>query len=132
MVKGAPLLAPDGIVVAPSGTIYLTDRGTGEQGKVFKIEGTALTVVVNQIHTGNPAGIGLSPDASLLLISAHQPNSSFDEVFLINLKTLQTGTVTKVVGQNTSTGGLHVSPGDPLVFSWCDTSGSVYRIRYPS
>ena len=128
LVKGAPLLAPDGIVVAPSGLIYLTDRGSGDQGKVFKLAGTTLTTVVNQVHAGNPAGIGLSPDASLLLISAHQPNSSFDEVLLVNLSTLQMGTVTKTVGQNTSAGGLHVSPGQTKIYSWADVRGNVYRI----
>jgi hypothetical protein len=128
LVKGVPLLAPDGIVVAPSGVIYLTDRGTLNQGKVFKIEGTTVTAVVNQIHTGNPAGIALSADASLLLISAYQPKSSFDDILLVNLNTLQTGTVTKIVGQNTSAGGLHASPGHKDIFSWADIRGNVYRV----
>jgi Tol biopolymer transport system component len=131
VVKGAPLLAPDGIVVAPSGVIYLTDRGTRDQGKVFEIEGSTVTTVVNQTHMGNPAGIGLSPDASLLLVSAHQPNSSFDEVLLVNLNTRQTGAVTTIVGQNSYAGGLHVSPGHKVVFSWADTQGTVYRVRFP-
>ena len=131
LVKGTPLLAPDGIVVTPSGVIYVADRGTGDQGKVFKIEGTTLTAVVNQIHTGNPAGIALSPDASLLLVSAYQPASSFDEVFLINLTTLQTGAATRVVGQNSYAGGLHASSGDKEVLSWADTQGTIYRVRFP-
>ena len=131
VVKGSPLLAPDGIVVAPSGVIYISDRGTLDKGKVFKIEGTTVVAVLSQIHTGNPAGIGLSPDASLLLISAHQPESSFDEILLINLNTLQTGTVTKIIGQNSSAGGLHVSLDQKVVFSWADIQGTVYRVRFP-
>jgi sugar lactone lactonase YvrE len=136
IAKGDPLVAPDGIVVTRTGIIYVADRmaaGSGA-GEVFKLSGTTLTSVVDPVHLGNPAGIALSPDETILLASAFQRNSSHDEVLLVDLKSLHTGAVTKVVGQNTNdSGGLHASPGVRGVLSWCGVtvggSGTVYRVN---
>lgn len=122
--KGSPLVTPDGIVVTSSGIVYVSDRSAGgsAQGKVFKIQGSSLSVIVNQVRTGNPAGIALSPDESVLLVSSLQPDSLADQVLLVHLKTGQTGIVSKIVGQNhNDAGGLHASPGQKSVFSWCGT-----------
>lgn len=136
VAKGMPLVSPDGIVVDSSDNIYVSDRtaASAENGKIFKITNHSVTVLLNQVHTGNPAGIALSPDASVLLISAHQTTSTSDQVLLLDLSTLKTGSVTKVVGQNVSAAGLHASPIQKGIFAWADSSagpagGRVFVIR---
>lgn len=111
VIKGSPLVAPDGIVVTQSGALYVADRSaTGaDSGQIFKVEGGSIKVIVDKIHTGNPAGIALSPDESLLLVSAHQSNSVYDQVLLVDLATLQTRSITNVVGENQNAAGLHAS-----------------------
>jgi sugar lactone lactonase YvrE len=133
--KGFPFVAPDGVIVTHTGIIYVSDRAaTGKDtGKVFKIQNGVVTTVVEHVHLGAPAGIALSPDESILLVSALQQENSHDQVLLVNAKTLQTGSVTKVVGQNINdAGGLHASPGRKELFSWCGLSagghGSVYVV----
>ena len=80
--------------------------------------------MLSQIHLGNPAGIALSPDESLLLISALQASNLHDQVLLLNLTTLQTGSVTKVVGLNVDdAGGLHTGPRDKNILAWANSSG---------
>lgn len=133
VVKGSPLVAPDGIVVTQSGTLYVSDRSAAgtDSGQIFKIEGSSIQAIVARIHTGNPAGIALSPDESLLLVSAYQSNSTNDQVLLVDLATLQTGSVTKIVGQNQNAAGLHASHANKSILSWADVSrsGKVYRVE---
>ena len=133
---GAPLVAPDGVVANQAGTIYVSDRSASGNGlgTVFKIVGTAVTPLLSQIHLGNPAGIALSPDESLLLISALQASNLHDQVLLLNLSTMQTGSVTKVVGLNVDdAGGLHASPGDKNILAWAGKygkgNGAVYMVQ---
>ncbi len=126
IAKGSPLAAPDGVVVTQAGMIYVSDRSsTGtDVGQIVKIDGKTVTSLVNNIHLGNPAGIALSPDESILLVSALQTTNTHDQVLLIDLNTLHIGSVTKVVGQNIDdAGGLHASPGKKAMFAWADRRG---------
>ncbi len=111
LVKGSPLVAPDGVTVTHARIIYIADRSaaSGGFGKVFKIVGSTVTVIVDRVRTGNPAGIALSANDAVLLVSALQPNGLSDQVLLVDLSTLQTGSVTKVIAQNQNAGGLHAS-----------------------
>jgi DNA-binding beta-propeller fold protein YncE len=117
--EGDALSAPDGVVITPSGTIYVADQAAG---KIFKITNNTISVLLNQVRTGNPAGIALSPDADTLLISAHQVTNAYDQVLLLDLNTLQTGSVTSVVGKNAGAAGLHASPLHKDILSWDDSS----------
>ena len=159
VAQGSPLVAPDGVVVTRSGIVYVSDRSAsgGGIGKVFKIDGSVVTALVAQVRTGNPAGIALTQDESILLVSALQLNSLSDQLLLVDLHTGQTGSVTKVVSQNQNdAGGLHACPCSeqqaslggaksaslaqsvllgPLqekteIYSWANTSGrgQVYQV----
>ena len=111
LLKGSPLVTPDGVTVTHAGTVYVADRSAagGSFGKVFKIVGGIATVIVDHIRTGNPAGIALSANDAVLLVSALQSDGLSDQVLLVDLNTLQTGSVTKVIAENQSAGGLHAS-----------------------
>ena len=78
----------------------------------------------------------------MLLVSALQLQFTADQVVLVDLATMRTGSVTKVVSQNHAAGGVHgqptgldhTQPGGKLqLFSWADTNrsgkGAVYAIR---
>ena len=66
--------------------------------------------------------------------AALQPDRDSDQVLLVNLSTLQTGSVTKVIEQNHSAGGVHRAR-NKNVFSWADLTagpgghGRVFVIR---
>ena len=127
IVQGSPLVAPDGVVVSQAGVIYVSDRSASGNGlgTVFKIVGSTLTPILSQVHLGDPAGIALSPDESILLISALQPGNLHDQVLLLNLSSGETGSVTKVVGENiNNAGGLHASPGNKNILAWAGRTGS--------
>ena len=102
---------------------------------MFKIVGGIATVIVDHIRTGNPAGIALSANDAVLLVSALQSDGLSDQVLLVDLNTLQTGSVTKVIAENQSAGGLHASrcveKAEKL--AWADGSagsnGRVYLIE---
>lgn len=136
VAKGAPLVEPDGVTVSQAGVVYVTDRsaaGSGA-GSVFKISGTTVSKLVDRVRTGDPAGLALTLDESVLLVSALQPDRDSDQVLLVNLSTLQTGSVTKVIEQNHSAGGVHRAR-NKNVFSWADLTagrsghGAVFVIK---
>jgi DNA-binding beta-propeller fold protein YncE len=135
VAKGAPFVEPDGVAVTRAGDVYVTDRvvaGAGA-GSVFKIAGGTVTRIVDRVRTGDPAGVALTLDESVLLVSALQAERDRDQVLLVDLKTLQTGSVTKVVGENKDAGGVHRARNRNL-FSWADSTagpsggGKVYGV----
>jgi DNA-binding beta-propeller fold protein YncE len=134
VAEGAPLVTPDGVAVTHTGVVYVADRaaaGSG-MGKIFKIVNHRVTPILNLVRTGNPAGIALTRDDSVLLVSALQLHRQRDQVLLVDLASLHTGSVTKVVSQNHSAGGVHAQPEGlgalaehivrPQLFSWADTT----------
>lgn len=136
VAKGAPLVEPDGVAVTKAGLIYLSDRAAAGNGlgKVFKVAGGAVTPVVEKVKTGNPAGIALNKDETALLVSALQMDKASDQVLVVNLGTMETASVTKVVSQNSAAGGVHILPSrDKNIFSWADLTaggaGTVYRVE---
>jgi hypothetical protein len=134
VAKGAPLVEPEGVTVTRAGVVYVTDRtaaGAGF-GSVFKITGGSATKIVERVRVGRPAGVALTQDDGVLLVSALQPDRPSDQVLLVKLDTLQTGSVTKVIGENQQAGGVHRAR-NRNVFAWADLTsggrGRVYRIE---
>jgi sugar lactone lactonase YvrE len=136
LAKGTPLVEPDGVAVTKSGSIYVADRsaaGNGS-GQVFKVADQQVTTIVTKVNTGNPAGIALTQDDSTLLVSALQDDNPNDQVLVVNLANLKTSSVTNVVGQNQSAGGVHAIPtGKQNLFAWAGKTrggvGTVYKIE---
>jgi DNA-binding beta-propeller fold protein YncE len=136
VAKGAPLVEPEGVTVTQAGVAYVTDRSAAGAGfgSVFKIAGGIATKIVERVRVGSPAGLALTKDDAVLLVSALQPDRESDQVLLVKLDTLETGSVTKVIAQNQQAGGVHRAR-NRNVFSWIDRSaggsGKVYRIEVP-
>ena len=133
VAKGAPLVEPEGVTVTRAGVAYVTDRSAAGAGfgSVFKIAGGTATKIVERVRVGRPAGLALTQDDGVLLVSALQPDRPSDQVLLVKLDTLQTGAVTKVIGENQQAGGVHRAR-NRNVFAWSDLTsggqGKVYRI----
>ncbi len=143
ITEGGSLVTPDGVAVTHAGVLYVADRGAAGSGlgRIFAIADRRVTPVLKVVRTGNPAGIALTRDDRVLLISALQLHEQSDQVLLLDLATLRTGSVTKVVSQNHAAGGVHAQPmglvptratGRTELFSWADLTaggaGLVYRV----
>ncbi len=132
--KGAPLNTPDGIAVAPNGTVYVADRASAGDGmgQVFNIQQGKISTLVAKVRTGNPAGIALTKDGGVLLVSALQPDGTSDQVLVVNTATGASSAVTKVVDQNSAAGGVHRAYTSNL-FSWADRNcrpkGCVFSVE---
>jgi hypothetical protein len=64
------LEAPDNIVVAPWGAVFMAEDGSGDQYlRALKSDGTLVDIARNARSSGEFAGVCLSPDASTLFVN---------------------------------------------------------------
>lgn len=125
LAKGSPLSAPSGITIAKNGMVYVLDRlasGNG-LGSVLGIQGNTVEVIAGDVRTGGQiAGLTLTLDESLLLVSSLDGAQGTAQVLVIDLATKQTSIVNDVIGENTAAGGLHRAHNVNL-FAWADSGG---------
>jgi hypothetical protein len=160
--KGSPLVQPTGIVVNKDGLVYITDQASAPNGlgNVFQIkqhhsdsnvghdsshpavaldaDKTPLAMMNSHrellatVRGGNPAGLTLTQDQSLLLVSSLDSAQGTSQVLVINMSTRQQGIVNTVISANTASGGLHRAYNSPLMV-WCGStignSGTVFRVE---
>lgn len=130
ILEGGALIDPSGLVVTKDGTIYVIDRlasGNG-LGTVFEIKGTTITPLVEKVRTGAQyAGVALTLNEGVLLVSSLDPAQSTAQVILVNLATHETGIVNKVISANHAAGGVHRALNVDR-FAWAD---STIGIRKP-
>jgi len=158
VASGTPLVDPSGVAIAQDGTVYVLDRlasGKG-LGAVIRIKNQKAEIIAKDVRTGGElAGITLTHDDSLVLVSSLDTKKGTAQVLLIDPKTLQTGIVNKVIGESTAAGGLHrafkgpdkVSRGTTTalmkpyfsshreMFSWADSKdggGRVFVVKTPA
>lgn len=130
VAKGAPLVKPDGVAVSGNGEVFVSDHGTAaDKGVVYRIDSFGPTEVATGITLGDPAGVALTEDEKVLLISSLDPEAGTAQVVLVELETGKTGVVDKVIGENRSAGGLHRAHL-AAVMGWADVQrpGRVYRV----
>jgi sugar lactone lactonase YvrE len=134
IAKGAPLVEPVGVTVDANGVVYVTDQAAGGNGlgSVFRITGGNVETLASPVRTGDPAGIALTLDESLLLVSALETNRDSSMVLVIDLVGGRQGVVNAVIGANIGSGGLHRAHNRNLL-AWCGVTtgggGIVYRVE---
>lgn len=131
ITRGAPLSRPEGVAVSATGTVYVTDHGTGAplDGRVFRVAGGHVTRVAGGLRLGDPAGIGLTSDGATLLVSSLNPAAGTAQVLEVDTASLATSVFTAGIGENKAAGGLHRGLRTTFL-AWADVSrsGRVYRV----
>jgi hypothetical protein len=108
LLHGSPLALADGVAVASNGKVYVAGyRGAvSTQGVVLEVDGGRTRPLVNGVRLGSPAGIALTLDESLLLVSSLAADGSA-QVLLVDLASGATSIFNDVIGANRASGGLH-------------------------
>jgi sugar lactone lactonase YvrE len=133
VAEGTPFVSPDSVVVAASGTAYVTDQGSSaDHGEVWRVAGGKAESVLTGLDLGRPAGVTLVDNDATLLVSSVNDSSHSDQVLFLDLATGKTAVASKVIGSNkNSSGGLHRAHNAAAV-AWADTQGTIYRVRFPA
>jgi hypothetical protein len=125
VTQGSPLVAPSGIAIGTDGSIYVLDRlaSGGGLGSVFRIRNGSIETVASDVRTGAQlAGLTLTLDESLLLVSSLAAEQGTSQVLAIALDTNQTRIINDTIGVNTAAGGLHRAH-NANIFAWIDNTG---------
>ena len=136
---GAPLVEPSGIAVFGDGRVLVADTSysdgegsdTASRGAVVLLENGYASLYASGFETGYPAGIALTSDDAVLIVSGQGPDSS-NLVFLFS--TADPSAAPQIesafAAEQWSSGGLHRAHGENR-FAWCDRSaggGTIYSI----
>lgn len=143
--KGGQLVEPVGIAVNKNGVIYVADQAAAGNGlgTLFQFNpheqnarNNHAEILANRIRLGNPAGITLTVDESLLLVSSLDRAAGTSQVLVIDTTTRALGIVNKVIGVNHASGGLHRAHNKNEM-AWCGVTagtsgqGTVFRVTLP-
>jgi hypothetical protein len=137
---GAPLVDPSGIAVFGDGRVLVADTSfsDGEESAiasrsaVVMLDGGEASLFASGFETGYPAGLALTRDDAVLVVSGQGPDSS-NIVFLFDTEhpEAEPALETAFATQMGSSGGLHRAHGENR-FAWCDRAaegGTVYSIE---
>lgn len=131
LAKGAPLVAPSGVAIAADGTVYVLDRlssGNG-LGSVLRIADGKVESIARDVRTGGQlAGLTLTLDESLLLVSSLDSAQDAAQVLVIDLATLQTSIINDVIRARTSAAGLHRAHNVEQ-YAWAESA--IFGIKRP-
>lgn len=134
LAKGAPFADPSGIAVTKDGIAYVADTAGQESqaARVLKIQGDKVTVLLDNIAVGFPAGVALSLDEKTLLVSARDKATGTDVVLQHSLDSGKTESASKGIDKFTEPAGLHRAKNADT-FIWADSaaggSGTVFVIN---
>jgi hypothetical protein len=136
---GAPLVDPSGIAVFADGRVLVADTSYSEgagarttsRGAVVLIDQGDATLFASGFETGYPAGLALTTDERMLVVSGQGADSS-NLVFLFDTTApeAEPRIETAFASEHWSSGGLHRAHGSNH-FAWCDRAqggGTVYSI----
>jgi DNA-binding beta-propeller fold protein YncE len=133
LVKGEPFSDPNGIAVAKNGSIYVLDSAAGDlsvgSARVIQVVDQSASVLAEGLMVGFPAGIALSQDETVVLLSALDPATRTDTVVRIDVATKEQKSMSDGINTYEEAAGLHRA-ANAEVYAWADSSadgsGTVY------
>lgn len=132
LAEGAPLVDPVGIAANAAGEVFVLDSAAAGGATLFKVAGGAVTVLVEGLGVGFPAGIALSLDEKAVLVSAVDPATGKDVVWVVDVTTGKLTPFSDTIGQFTEAAGLHRAKNKEL-FAWADSkangTGTVFVLQ---
>lgn len=143
--KGEGMVEPVGIAVSKTGALYIADQAAAGNGlgTLFRFKphtdqgrSSHAERLADFVRMGAPAGITLTLDESLVLVSSLDTLGRTSQVLVVNTTTNAQGIVNKVIGVNRTSGGLHRAHNNN-VMAWCGVTaggsgdGIVFRVRLP-
>jgi hypothetical protein len=139
LLQGAPLVNPVHVSLLRNNVAWVItdDAASGNGlGSVFLLERNGqVTTLADHVRMGAPAGVALTFDESLALVSTLDAQTGTSQVLAIDLTTREQGIITKVINVNHASGGLHRAR-NRNVMAWCGVTagtsgqGIVYRISF--
>jgi hypothetical protein len=135
MVDSDVLRDPGGLTVAADGSAYVVDQlGSDPLASIVRIAGGSASTLVPNIGVGYPAGITLSYDETVLLVSGIDPVAGSDLVYRVVLDGIEVQTISEPIASFAESAGLHRAH-DAEVYAWADSeangTGTVYVLRGP-
>lgn len=123
IAKGAPFSDPSGLDVAADGAFYVADTTASISGKgaVIAVEDGAARVLMGEMSLGCPAGVALTADDQVLLVSGLDPNGGGAQVYVVDVETAVAVTTNAGIAGNDEAAGLHRAR-DANRYAWGGTS----------
>jgi sugar lactone lactonase YvrE len=125
LASGGLFSDPNGIAVTREGVIYVADSAAKDleagSARVIQVANKQATLLQDGLRVGFPAGIALSQDDSVVLVSALDPATRTDQVVRIELASKQVTTVNMGISTFEEAAGLHRA-ANAEVYAWADSS----------
>jgi hypothetical protein len=126
LAKGGPLRDPDGVAIAVTGLIYVSDHAGG--GRVLRIKEGQVKTIATRVRLGDVGGIALSLEESRLMISSVRRATGRTRLRILDLASGRMPSFDDGVAGNRSAGGLHrARAGRAMAWAATARSGKVYR-----
>lgn len=134
VAKGGPFVDPSGLAVTSTGTVFVADvSGSAPNvASIIQVTGGTPTTLLPDIKVGYPAGVALSQDEKVLLVSALDAATGTDIVIRYDLAAKSREDVSMGISQFTESAGLKRARNVDT-FIWADSAanngGTVFVIN---
>ncbi len=136
MAEGGVFRSPGAVAVTKEGVAFVVDNMPEQpRARVIKVENGEATVILDDIGVGYPAGIALSKDESVFLVSGIDPVEGHDTVYRVVISSLAVTQISDPISEFAESAGLHRAH-DVEAYAWADSeadgTGTVYKLTPPT
>lgn len=132
LIAGPPFIDPSGVTADSLGRLYVADtQGGAGEAKIFVVDDDDVTILVDGLTVGHPAGLALSADSSTLLVSGIDTTTHAATLFVVDVSSGDVTTFATDISDNDDIGGIHRAQ-DTDTFALVGVSsgngGAIYRV----